>query len=172
MKWFNEKEISNINELRTAYKKLLVKFHPDNNLDIDTTKEIQEINAEYEILFKKLKDFFESSSQYKNATDREKQFYDYEKDQSIRDIINKLSHIPNIIIEIIGCWVWVSGNTYPYRKELKELGLRFCNKKVAWSIHFDDYYKRHRGTATMEHIRNKYGSQVVTPNKTEQLQEV
>ena len=172
MKWFNEREILNINELRTVYKKLLIKFHPDNNLGTDTTKEIQEINLEYELLFKKLKNSFESSSQYKNATDREKQSYDYEKDQSIRDIINRLSSIPNIIIEIIGCWVWVSGNTYPFRKELKELGLRFCNKKVAWSIHFDDYYKGHRGTTTMEHIRNKYGSQVVNPNKPEQLQEV
>lgn len=36
MKWFQEDDLKDVNTLRTAYKKLLLKFHPDNNAE-DTT---------------------------------------------------------------------------------------------------------------------------------------
>ena len=42
MKWFAG--CDNINVLRSEYKKLLIKYHPDNNKE-DTTKAMQEINA-------------------------------------------------------------------------------------------------------------------------------
>ena len=35
MQWF-ENNIKDINDLRAAYKKLLIKYHPDNNVE-DTT---------------------------------------------------------------------------------------------------------------------------------------
>lgn len=51
MKWFRETEIQNVNDLRSAYKKLLIKYHPDNNEE-ETSLQMQEINAEYDSLFK------------------------------------------------------------------------------------------------------------------------
>ena len=50
MNWFTESDLKDVNTLRSAYKKLLIKFHPDNNRE-DTTVQMQEINAEYDLLF-------------------------------------------------------------------------------------------------------------------------
>ena len=50
MKWFRPEDLKDVNMFRTAYKKLLIKYHPDNNAK-DTTGIMQEINAEYDLLF-------------------------------------------------------------------------------------------------------------------------
>ena len=167
MKWFKE-SIDNLNDLRACYKKLIIKYHPDNNSTEDTTSIMQEINAEYDALFKKLKSVFEKSSTYEQQTDRQKQSYDWQKDQQIRDIILALCRFANygVQIEIIGTWVWVTGNTKQYKEELKKLNLKYAKNKQAWYIHFDDFYKGSRSNVSMSFIRQKYGSVIV--NNAEQ----
>ena len=52
MKYFNN--VNTLEELRKQYKELLKKYHPDNQNG--STKATQEVNAEYDNLFKVLKD--------------------------------------------------------------------------------------------------------------------
>lgn len=152
MKWF--KEINTLDDLRKLYRKLVVKYHPDNGA---TDENIKEINFEYDILFKRLKSDFEHKDTYKNATDKQKQQYDWKKDRQIRDMVMQLSRFKGITVEIIGVWIWVS-NCYEYRKELKELGFHWARQKQMWYIHFDDYHKFSSRPASMSYIRSKYGS--------------
>jgi hypothetical protein len=166
MRWFQN--INNINDLRTQYKKLLVLYHPDNHPNEDTTSIIQEINVEYETLFKRLKEGFEQSPSYEKASEKTRQFYDWEKDSQIRNIIKELSRFHGIQIEICGIWIYVSGNTFPYKNEFKALGLKWNKKKMCWFIHFDEYYKRSNKVLSMDRIRDLYGSSVI-PNKEENL---
>ena len=58
MKYF--KDINTLDELRKHYKELLKKFHPDNGGNVD---DMQEINSEYDRLFKVLKDRHKSKSE-------------------------------------------------------------------------------------------------------------
>ena len=160
MKWFNQEDLKDVNTLRAAYKRLLIKYHPDNNKN-DTTGMMQEINAEYDLLFQKLKDTYEHSDNYKKQTDRQKQAYDWEKDKQLRAIIVALSKFAGLEIELCGTWVYVRGETYPYRKELKVLGMNYNRQKKCWIIHFDDYYKYHKKSVSMSHIRDKYGSMII-----------
>lgn len=162
MKWF--KDIQSLDELRKAYKKLVVKHHPDNG---GSDEDIKSINAEYDILFKKFKAGYEHSESYKNATDRQKQAYNTVKDQKIRDMVIKLSKYPELFVEICGVWIWVSGNTIAYKEELKALGLHFARNKKSWYIHFDDYVKYGKKPASMQYIRSKYGSVVVHSGEEE-----
>ena len=161
MKWFKEEDLKDVNTLRSAYKKLLIKYHPDNNNKEDTTMQMQEINAEYAKLFERIKCAYESSESYEKQTDRQKQAYDWEKDKQLRAIIVALSKFAGLEIELCGTWIYVRGETYPYRKELKALGLRFNPHKGCWIIHFDDYYQYHKNPVSMSYIRDKYGSIII-----------
>ncbi len=160
MKWFKEEDLKDVNTLRSAYKRLLIKFHPDNNKE-DTTVQMQEINTEYDKLFERIKCAYEKSETYGYQTDRQKQAYDWEKDRQLRAIIVALSKFAGLEIELCGIWIYVRGETYPYRKELKALGLRFNPHKGCWIIHFDDYYQYHKKPVSMSYIRDKYGSVII-----------
>lgn len=152
MKWF--KEVDTLDGLRKLYRKLVVKYHPDNG---GSEEAIKEINAEYDILFKRLKSNFEHKDTYKDATDKQKQSYDWQKDKQIREMVMRLSKFKNISVEIIGVWIWVS-NCYEYRKELKELGFHWARQKQMWYLHFDDFHKFSSKPTSMSYIRDKYGS--------------
>lgn len=152
MKWFQN--IKTLKDLRKEYRRLVVQHHPDNGGSEDV---IKEINSEYDILFKRMKNDFEQNDTYSNATDKQKQSYNWQKDTQIRDIILQLSKFKNITVEIIGVWIWVS-NCYEYRKELKELGFHWARQKQMWYMHFDDYHKFSSRPASMNYIREKYGS--------------
>lgn len=156
MKWF--KEVDSLDELRKLYRKLVVKHHPDNG---GSEEIIKQVNAEYEILFKRLKEGYQHSESYQKATERQKQAYDSVKDQKLREMIVKLCRYPGLIIELCGVWLWVSGNTIAYKEELKKLGLHYAGNKKCWYIHYDDYVKHGKKPASMSYIRSKYGSMVV-----------
>lgn len=152
MKWFND--IDSPGELRKLYKKLVIQHHPDNG---GSEEVIKEINSEYDTLFRRLKDDFEHKETYENATDKQKQQYDWQKDQKIRNMILLLAKFEGITVEIAGTWIWVS-DCYQYRKELKELGFHWAREKKRWYIHFDDHYRSGSRPVSMGYIRNKYGS--------------
>lgn len=68
MKWFEN--VTTLDELRQTYKKLLIKYHPDNNPEADTTPIIQEINVNYDLFLKQLQQN-SSSNQYNDFSDDE-----------------------------------------------------------------------------------------------------
>lgn len=162
MKWF--KNINNLNELRTAYKKFVIMHHPDNG-GLEET--IKEINAEYDTLFHKIKYGYEHSDDYKNVTNRQKQTYDSVKDQKIREMVVNLSRFQGLTIELCGMWLWISGDTKKYKEELKSLGLHYASHKKCWYIHWDDYVKHGKEPSSMSYIRSKYGSTVFYETKKE-----
>ena len=116
MKWFNNPET--LEDLKKQYKKLAFQNHPDRG---GKTSDMQEINAEYEALFSRLKDT------HKHA---EGEFYTArtattETATEFMDIIEKLIHMEGIEIEVCGSWVWVTGDTRPHKEELKALSFRW-----------------------------------------------
>ena len=150
MRWFNN--IKSIEELKKQYKNLAIKHHPDRGGDL---KNMQAINVEYDILFKKLKDIHQTSDgqTYEKETK--------ETPEEFRNIINKIISIDDIMIEIIGSWVWVTGNTFPHKETLKNLKFRYSKSKKAWYFHDDGYTKIGKKTFTLDEIRSLYGSEVI-----------
>ena len=156
--------IKTLEELRKQYKELLKKHHPDNggNLEI-----MQEINAEYDRLFKILKSRHESNNtdSCNTKSDYNNMKYDFAEDELLRETLNKIINFSGIDIELVGAWIWVSGNTYAYKKDLKELSFRWAAKKKMWYWHSEAFRKRSRKALSMEEIRNYYGSTVIRPNQ-------
>lgn len=150
------KNVSTLEELRKQYKELLKAHHPDNGGDVAI---MQEINAEYDMLFKLLKDKHESTSSKTYKKDYySKMKYDFAEDEKLRDILNKIIHFEDITIEIIGNWVWISGSTYQYRKELKEIGFKFAGQKKMWYWHSEAFQKKSHKSLSINDIRDYYGS--------------
>lgn len=151
MKYFQN--INTLDELRTAYRALLKKFHPDNGGSEEATKEI---NLEYEKLFQILKNRSEADQKAK---------YNTQEDEDLREVLQQIVNL-NVNIEICGSWIWVSGNTYPVKESLKAAGFRFSKNKKAWYWHAGEYSRRGK-KVSLDHIRNKYGSETVKEYREE-----
>ena len=171
MAYFNN--ITTLEELRRQYRDLLKKYHPDNK--DGSTQATQEINAEYDRLFKLLKDRHESKSTDNKGNNTKTDFnnmkYDFSEDELLRDMLQKVIHLSDITIEIIGNWIWISGNTYQYKKELKDLGFKFAGQKKSWYWHSEAFRKRSHKKLSMEDIRNYYGSTEVETDGTKRLKQ-
>ena len=141
-----------LEELKKAYREAALKNHPDRGGDAEIMKEI---NTEYETMFNKLK-----NSHNANTTDDKKTT---ETPEEFKTIIEKLIRLNGIEIELCGSWLWIGGNTYANRKELKEAGCRYSKNKAKWYWHHEeDGCRFYRSKTTMEEIRAKYGSERMT----------
>ena len=152
MKYFNN--VSNLSELRKQYKELLKIHHPDNGGNV---ADMQEINAEYDKLFKMLKDKHNSKTTDSNQESYDNMKYDFAEDEKLREMLNKIVEFDDITLEVIGNWLWAF-DSYNYRKELKELGFKYAKNKKAWYWHSEAFRKKSRKSLSMDDIRNYYGS--------------
>lgn len=163
-KYFNN--VNDLQELRKQFKELLKQYHPDNGGNVS---DMQDINAEYDKLFNILKDKHDNSSA-SNNTDTNSNYsnnmYDWENDIALREMLENIINFDGIDIEIIGQWIWLSGNTYAYKRSLKELGFKWASQKKQWYWHTDKFRKRSRKSLSIDDIRSYYGStKVYTESK-------
>jgi len=148
MKFF--KDCNTIDEVKASYKRLAMLHHPDRGGDTAT---MQEINKEYA---------FASAKVLKGANLSEEETEQHIRfSEEYRRLIEQIAHLPLITIELVGWWIWVTGNTYPVRKELRNAGLFFASKKEAWYYRSEEYKVTKGGKKTLDEIRVKYGSEVI-----------
>lgn len=163
------KNVNNLQELRKQYKELLKAHHPDNGGDLAT---MQEINAEYDKLFKILKDKHESKTA---DGDKEKadftRKYDFETDEKLREVLQKIINFSGITIDIVGCFIWLDGNTYPYKDKLKEIGFRWSGQRKKWYWNNGEYRKHGNRKLSYADIQNLYGSTEVKVDGRRMLKE-
>jgi hypothetical protein len=111
---------------------------------------MQEINNQYEKLSKKLI----NSNQF--FTEERKE-YEHQVSEELRQMIDKVILLPNIIIELIGSWLWITGNTFPVKDTLKSEGFKFSAYKAAWFWHSGEYIKRNGNLLSMEDLKDLWG---------------
>lgn len=153
---FDISVLKDIDELKKEYFRLAQIYHPDKG---GTTQQFQDLQSEY--------------IKYRNALingsslSSEQKTNEMDLDDALMQVVNQISGLVGINIELVGKWIWVSGNTYPIRTELKNAGFLFASTKKMW------YYKgtesSGRGNLTMDEIRNKYGSQKIEPKGQNKL---
>lgn len=148
--------VKTLEELRRQYKELLKKYHPDN--PDGSTEATQSINAEYDELFKDIKDRHDKEQTDGRRTAYDDMKYSCEEDERLREVLQKIISFVGINIEIIGAWIWVDGNTYAYKKDLKDMGFKWANEKKKWYFHTEAFRKRSHKKLSIDDIRNYYGS--------------
>lgn len=142
--------VTTLEELKSVYKKLAMKYHPDRGGDVELMKEV---NATYDELFAK---FSHIHKNHKTGEYYEKKTA--ETPDEFKDIVDKLMRMQGIIIEIIGSFVWVSGDDKPHKEELKAMGFRWHTQKKEWMLPPKGYKKRSRREYSMDEIRDMFGT--------------
>lgn len=137
--------IETIDEAKKVYKRLAKVFHPDKG---GNAEQFKILNDEYHRFI----DNF--SKVHFDDVDFEELNIELEK------IIIDILHYENIVIEIVGSWVWVSGDTKAIKEVLKGLGFKWASKKKMW---FFGELKKSRGRGNMDinEIKDKYGFKTV-----------
>lgn len=152
MKWFNDCET--LEDVKALYKKLAKQYHPDLGGDTVT---MQEINKEYA---------FASAKAIKGANlSEEETENEILSSEAYRNAIEKIIYLEGITIELVGYWLWCTGNTYPVRATLKDAGFLFASKKLAWYFRTAEYKVSKGGKKSLDEIRDKYGSEVLNDSK-------
>lgn len=147
MKYFTN--IKTLEELKKEYKRLALENHPDRGGDVEVMKAI---NAEYDIMFNRVKDIHINA---KGETYTKK---NNETPSEFKDIINKLIRMEGLEIEIIGCFIWLSGNTKAHKDNIKALGFKWHSTKKMWYKAPEDYRKKSKKKYSIEEIRDMYGT--------------
>ncbi|MGB3464542.1 MAG: J domain-containing protein [Cyclobacteriaceae bacterium] len=132
-------------DAKQAYHNVCKKFHPDINPAGEEMMKL--INQAYDVLQSFTGDVSQRQTDYADA---------------LSQALNCIISIPDLIVEICGSWVWVTGNTQTHKDILKGAGFKWAPKKKAWYFRPEDFKSRGRGKSSLEDIRIKYGS--VSPN--------
>lgn len=144
-----------VSSLKKQYQTLARVFHPDLGGDEEIMKEI---NNQY---FDALKN--KHGTTLKNVDSTDSKVYTYSFDLNVeRELVDKLNEIlgkklVGIDCEIIGTWLWITGDTKAVRIELKASALNYHKKRECW--YFTAAKKKHYYSAKgFDALRMQYGS--------------
>ncbi|MCT7532173.1 MULTISPECIES: hypothetical protein [Aliarcobacter] len=141
-------DIEGINEAKKIYKTLAKKLHPDIG---GSEEEFKLLNEIYNHLIEN-KIYFSNSSKI---------------DIELEKIISLILHFENINIELIGSWVWVSGDTKEIKEKLKEIGFKWASKKKMW--YYGEMKAKNPNPKSMEEIKAKYGSETLKSDEKKRI---
>lgn len=141
--------VTTAEELKKAFHEWVKKLHPDNGGDIEAFKAMK---AEYERLAAT-----KIWNTHKTMTGKTYEKENTQAPEEFADMIEKLFRFENITIEILGSWIWVTGDTRSYKEQLKELGFLFSSKKAAWYYNGDTKKRRSFSKFTYSDLQKHWG---------------
>jgi hypothetical protein len=155
------KDCQSLDEARSLYRKLALENHPDHGGDLRIMQEINRQWAEYQVIGAKMD---ARQRQEKAHAEGKRSAADYhdldELGEILRAKVEALLNIsPELVVEVCGLWVWVTGETKKHHAAIKAVeGMRYAPDKEAW--YFAAVPSYNRTCHSMTEIRSLHGSQV------------
>lgn len=148
IKFFSIKDnmTASASDIKSQYKELIKKHHPDI-IGVKGEADMKQINLEFEYIMQ--------NGLNKAQNEKEKQAWQNFREYA--EILEKIIFLDGIKIEVIGSWLWVSGNTYQYHEIIKKAGFKYSGNKKAWYWYGGMDVKRYfKGHYTMQQLRNRH----------------
>lgn len=147
-----------LDEAKKEYKRLALKLHPDRGGD---TAAFQEMQNQFE-------NFRPASGKQKYKTE-----FDDWAPRDFMNIIEALMKIPGLTFDVVGSWIWITGDTRPVKDQIKEIDTGETYKrgwsktKTKWYFSPKGYRKRSKKDLSYDQITAFYGSQSFKGQKEE-----
>jgi len=153
-------ECATFDQLKQQYRKLAMKHHPHKGGDAEIFKDI--VN-QYERAINYMAAHGENNGGPKpTEEERKAKIMENEKYMSA---VNAVINIEGIFIEVVGTWIWITGNTKPVKTELSAAGFLWASLKKAWYFRTEENkVKSYKKGQTLDDIKNKYGAQTIKNN--------
>ncbi len=145
--------------IKAQYKALCKKHHPDVNPSTSDHM-IKMINNAYDAL---------------KEYDSSKDFKSFQKESDLSEKYQKALelclNLPDIITELCGTWIWLSGNTKTHKDVIKASKLfKWSPNKSMWYFRPDQYRSFNREKRDMAYIRSSYGSKVIKKSYQDKIE--
>ena len=147
------KNCKTVAEVKKYYRKLAMLCHPDREGG-DLTA-MQEVNRQYQLALQNLHGQRAYSSDGREFTYQ----YDQHLEQLLMAKLEELLRLSmgNVEIHIIGTWIWVTGDTKPFKEALKKLQLAYHWQRQCWYFH-DGNSSYRRSNDSLDELAEKYGA--------------
>ena len=155
MKYF--KECRCIEDVKEEYRRLAKKLHPDNG---GSDAEFQVMMKDYTAAYNRFKSVHRTrTNESTGSTEKaaENDHSDFTAEQ-FADIINKVLFMDGVTIEIVGTWIWLSGNTFIYKDEIKSAGFFWSSKHKKWYYNGGTRKSKKHSKLTFDQVRSLHGS--------------
>ena len=141
-------------EIANRWKALCKKHHPDMGGHVEM---MALVNDARDTLLHWLKE--KPEAVYNTAA------ADYSVMDLFQEILDKIGHLPGIIIEVSGSWLWIKTPDKTHREVLKTAGCKWSRKKALWYWRpaGQKARKYRKGEWSMNKIRATWGSQIINP---------
>ena len=159
--------------LKKAYKELCLKLHPDKG---GNAAEFISMKEEYKEAAKRVA--WEEAHSTDEATKKRNTKKDgtqktaeeiLEEQEQFAEVLEKLLGLDGLQLEICGNLLWITGNTFEWKAQIKEAGCQFASRKKAWFWHAGEWVRKIRKSFTMEEIRDLHGSEIIKANTVQRI---
>ena len=155
--------INSVEQIKSTYRKLAMRYHPDRGSDGEVMKLI---NSQYHEALQRCHGETTQSSEGKEHT----YYYNEAGEQAVMDKLTELIglKLPDIRIMLVGTWIWIDGATKLVKDQLKSAGLHWHSQREKWYWHTGSY-RRGSSSADFASLATKYGYREFETDKRKQL---
>lgn len=154
-------------DIKARFRELVLKFHPDRNPgDPQANAKTAQVIDAYHAALRGA-----HGTTFVGTDDKVRTYtYNAKREVELAEMIQAAVAIGmvGVTIEVIGSWLWVHGDTKPYKSELKAAGFRWHSKRVSWYYRPAGYSTQYNARMSLGELAYVYGSRVVASDDERQ----